>query len=425
MATYEVRRWPADVHGATRRERSGCEYSAYLPDPLVGRDWLIAGDVAASIGRAEASVQAFETGASKLSDTEGIARLLLRAEAVASSRIEGLEAGPRRVLRAEAAVSAGEPPLDVGAEEILGNIRAMQRATGDEFVFANELTVDMLRAIHRELLAGTRYDSIGGVVRTEQNWIGGNGYNPCGAVFVPPPAEVVETLLDDLCRFCSGDSLPPLAQAAIAHAQFETIHPFADGNGRTGRALIHLVLKRRGLTAHFVPPVSLVLATWSRQYVDGLTRYRHVGDWGSSEAYEGVNQWLGLFAEATSRAMDDVAAYEQQVDALQAEWRERVGPVRAGSAVELVLQVLPQAPVLSVRSAVQLIGRSFEATNQAVGRLVAAGVLQAVKVGRRNRAFEAPELIDAFIGLERGLASATGDTRGSPPERPVPRHRNL
>jgi Fic family protein len=125
-----------------------------------------------------------------LTDTEGLARLLLRAEAVASSRIEGLEAGPRRVLRAEAAISLGEASLDVTADDILGNIRAMQFALKESDV-AGPLTVDTLLRIHRELLRGTQHEHLGGVIRTEQNWIGGTNYNPCSAVFVPPPPEHV------------------------------------------------------------------------------------------------------------------------------------------------------------------------------------------------------------------------------------------
>ena len=138
------------------------------------------------------------------------------------------------------------------------------------------ITVDDLLRFHRRLLAGGRLDAHAGVIRSEQNWIGGSSYNPCSAAFVPPPPELVHDLLEDLCAFCNGDAVPAVAQAAIAHAQFETIHPFADGNGRTGRALIHLVLRRRGLATRVLPPVSLVLATWSDDYVAGLqaTRYR-------------------------------------------------------------------------------------------------------------------------------------------------------
>src|SRR5207302_3067265 len=138
-----------------------------------------------------------------------------------------------------------------------------------------------------------------------QNWIGGNDYNPCGADFVPPPPEFVPDLLLDLVAYLDSDDYSPLVQAAIAHAQFETIHPFADGNGRVGRALIHAVLRRRGLAPRYVPPISLVLATESRSYIGGLTAYRYMGEPTSAAAQEGVANWMGTFASATARAVQD------------------------------------------------------------------------------------------------------------------------
>jgi Fic family protein len=139
------------------------------------------------------------------------------------------------------------------------------------------LTSDLLLELHRCLLRGTQLEEDGGNFRAEQNWIGGSDYNPCSADFVPPPHELVPDLMADLCAFCRTDDLSPVAQAAVVHAQFETIHPFVDGNGRTGRAPIHMVLRRRGIAERVLPPVSLVLATLVRSYIDGLTAFRYVG----------------------------------------------------------------------------------------------------------------------------------------------------
>ena len=116
----------------------------------------------------------------------------------------------------------------------------------DDATEAETLTLDHLLDTHRVLMAGAVHaEQVAGTLRSKQNWIGGNDHNPCGAAFVPPPPEYVEELLADLVRFCNDESLPPLAQAALAHAQFETIHPFIDGNGRTGRALVQVILRRR------------------------------------------------------------------------------------------------------------------------------------------------------------------------------------
>ena len=420
MASFEERIWEPDFSGLTRRDRRPCRYSVYLPDLLTGRRFVFDGDVAADIADAEADLVRLNEAVGALGDTEALARLLLRAESVASSRIEGLVVGGRRLLRADMARRMGEQVRDVTAAEALANIDAM--IWGVEAVEPEgPITLDILLEIHRRLLAGTRLEEHGGRVRTVQNWIGGSSHNPCSAAFVPPPPEDVPALLDDLLVFCNDDGLPALAQAGIAHAQFETIHPFVDGNGRAGRALIHLALRRRGIATRFLLPVSLILATWSDDYVSGLTGTRHVGEPGSEVAHAGINQWAALFASACGRAVADAGWFEQRVGQLQETWRQRTGRPRRDSALHRLIGALPAAPALTATTASELTGRSFQAANQAIDRLVDAGVLVQVNVGRRNRAFEAPELIDLFTALERRLASPADDTLVSPPVRGVPR----
>jgi Fic family protein len=288
---------------------------------------------------------------------------------------------------------------------------------------AKTVTVEGILEVHRRLLEGTRLAVFGGQIRKEQNWIGGSSYNTCSASFVPPPPDKVGRLLEDLCAFSNEDELPAVVQAAIAHAQFETIHPFADGNGRTGRALIHVVLLRRRLVAHVHPPISLVLATRAKDYVNGLTATRYIGSPESTAAVEGLNRWIGTFAVACTRAVDDALMFEGRIREIQGKWRKAVGSVRRNSAVDLLIATLPGAPIVTVTSAAELVNRSFERTNQAISRLLEAGVIQPVSVGRRNRAFEARAVIDAFADLERQLASPSGNTLTSPPRRPAPRRR--
>ena len=420
MSKVVKRRWQNDIaSGLPRKDRASCDYEAYIPDSLVGRPVTLDGDVAADVADAERAIGQFDTRATALVDTEALARLLLRAESVASSKIEGLEVGGRRLLRAEAARSLGEESDDVTAIEVLNNIQAMQRALGEVGV-GDDITVEILLEAHRRLLAGTRIEEYGGEVRDEQNWIGGSSYNPCSAAFVPPPHERVNGLLDDLCAFSNGDDLPAVVQAAMAHAQFETIHPFVDGNGRIGRVLIHLILRRRDLTPHVLPPISLILATWSDDYVSGLTATRYIGSARSATAIAGTNRWIALFATASRRAIDDASEFEEQVTLVQDAWRKKLGRVRSGSAVDLLIRALPGAPIVTVNGAADLIGRTFQATNQAVTRLVESGILAQVNVGLRNRAFEAPGIIKTFTDLERRLASPTGDTRSARPTRRVP-----
>ena len=421
MAKVVKRHWVSDQgSGLPRRDRLSCDYEAYLPDSLVGRAVVLEGPVAADISEAEAALARFSLEVGTLADSEALARLLLRTESVASSRIEGLELGARRLLHADAERRLGETPHDVTAADVLGNIDAMVYAI-ESLAAGDPITVELLLEAHRRLLAGTRLEEHGGRLREEQNWIGGSAFNPCSAEYVPPPPEAVPGLLGDLCAFCNMDVLPAVAQAAIAHAQFETIHPFVDGNGRVGRALIHLVLRRRGVVGRALPPVSLILATWSGEYVAALTSMRYRGSADSEASREGLNRWVGLFAAATKRAVADAGAFEERIQLLEQTWRERLGRVRGGSAADLLLRRLPGAPVVTVQSASELIGRSGQATNQAVARLTKAKVLTQTTVGRRNRAFEAREVIRAFTDLERQLASTTGDTRTAPPTRRVPR----
>ena len=386
-----------------------------------GRKFVFEGDVAADVADAEAAIVRLDSTPSTPA-SEALARLILRAECVASARIEGLEVGGRRLLRADTARRLGDRIRDVTADEVLGSIDAMDwgvRSVG----IGDPITLEVLLELHRLLLAGTRLNEHGGRIRSVQNWIGGSHYNPCSAGFVPPPPEAVDRLLRDLMTFCNDDSLPALAQAAVAHAQFETIHPFIDGNGRTGRALSHLVLRRRGLGMRILPPTSLVLDTWPREYLGGLTATRYVGNPDSIEAREGIGRWIALFAAATHRAVEDAGRFEERIRSIVNSWHQRLGSLRSDAAARLLIDSLAASPVLTVATAADLIGRSFEAANRAVDKLVDADVLVQITAGRRNRTFEAPELIDAFADLDRQLASSIGDTRVSAPARPVPRRR--
>ena len=418
MAEYVDALWPGASNGATRAERRPCAYRAYVPDPLTGRPLTLTAQRSADIADVERQILALNASEQTLVGPEALARLLLRAEAVASSFIEGLRINVRRLAKADIAEKTGLGEYDATARAVLGNVRAMESALelGDKA----DIRVDDITELHRRLLAGTRDEQWGGVIRTEQNWVGGGGMTPCTAEFVPPPPDRVPRLLEDLCTYVTGDDHPALVQAALVHAQFETIHPFADGNGRTGRALIHLILRRRGIAPRFVPPLSLILASHADAYIAGLTSSRYAGPADSADAQESMGIWIDRFAADTARACADTERFREELDVLEAAWRRRLGRVRANSSVDLLLRALPSVPVLTVSTAAELIGRSVQRANDATNKLVAAGVLKQTTIGRRNRAFEVPELVNALTGFERALASPIGDTRQAPPTRPVP-----
>jgi Fic family protein len=209
--------------------------------------------------------------------------------------------------------------------------------------------------------------------------------------------------MEDLCAFAGRDDLPPVVQAAVVHAQFETIHPFPDGNGRVGRALIHVVLRRRGLTPRYVPPVSLILATNGDEYVRGLTMYRD----------SRVAEWCGVFAGAVRLAALESVSFANSLSELQTRWMAAAGNPRKDSSAAGIIAFLPAHPILTVATAQTLLGRSKQAANEAMSLLESAGVLRQISIGKRNRAWEAVGLFDLINGFERMLATPHGEEEPS------------
>ncbi len=378
---------------APPRYRRACGYDAFIPEPVVGLSVNLSGEVAGVVSEAEKGIADLNHEAG--SELMPLARLLLRTESIASSKVEGMQLDARRLARAEANQETGRT---VGPEagEILANIDAMQlsikRATN-----VGGLTPVDLQDIHRVLLERASNPRIAGQLRDTQNWIGGNDYNPCQAAFVPPPPDEVDRLLVDLCQFVNGDALPPLVQAAIAHAQFETIHPFLDGNGRTGRALIQVVLRRRGLAPEFVPPISVVLAAHKDRYLRGLTAFRA----------DRLAEWVEQFAAATNQAAQIARRYVGRVNGLQDRWREQLGVAgapRADAAAWSLISVLPAHPIITIAVAVAATGRTRPAVANAVRELEGAGVLVPLRASARNRSWEASGLLDLIVELEAGAA---------------------
>lgn len=374
-----------------RTARQGFRYRAYVPARIAEETIPLDSDIAAAAANAELACRELNVGPPSLANFEVLARQLLRAESVASSRIEGLILSHRRLARA-----AFSPDVhDVTAQGVLANICALERAS--ELASGVEsLERKHLLEIHRILFEGTREEHAGGEIREEQNWIGGAASSPRGAEFIPPPSEFVPELVDDLCAFCNRVDIPAAIQAAIAHVQFETIHPFFDGNGRVGRALILIVLRRRGVAEAFLPPVSLVLAGEADRYVAGLTSWR-VGD---------EDDWYSVFLDALFRASNGARRFADSVLTLQGHWLEQAGNPRKGSGPRRLIELLPSHPILNVNVATQLLEGSAERARLTIRRLVEAGILRQVTVGPRNRAWECVGLFDQLDRFERNLGPA-------------------
>ena len=411
-----------DAYGP-RRHRRPCAYEAYVPDPLSSLPLELSSDLAADVVDVESAVARFDGQTQARHDLERLARFLLRAEAVASSKIEGLQVNTRRLARHEAMAAAGIADHDDTAEAVLGNVTAMQLAV-DRVATVPSMTPEHIVRIQAELMRHSDQPRTAGQIRTDQNWIGGNDFNPCQAAFVPPPADRVLPLLDELCAFVNRDDLACTVQAALVHAQFETIHPFADGNGRTGRALIHVVLRRRGLATGFVPPISLVLATRAAEYIHGLTQFRYPGSPASATAREGIREWLGVFLAATRRATDEAEALCAQMADLEERWRATLRP-RRNSAADRLLPHLIAGPIIAVGDVMRLTGASRTAAFNAIAQCVEAKVIRPLGNRARNRLFEAREVFAVLTDYERALATDFGDTRAEPPRRPVPYRREV
>lgn len=424
MAQWVERRWvPGDGPGRSRRAREGGLYRAFLPDPLAERHLIIPTELSRAASRVERKILALsrqEAGSG--TGLEGIARFLLRSEAISSSRIEGMAPRPDKVAMAELNRNGPDAPATSVAQLVANNVSVLQQLSR-QLREAEELTLEDIIAA-QSLLLGDVHDS---GLRSMQNWIGGSNYSPLEAEFVPPPPEEVPALMADLVDYLNGATHGSLIQAALVHAQFETIHPFADGNGRVGRALIHAVLQRRGLVSSPVLPVSMVLGTWSDRYVHGLTRFR---DDTSSE--DGAIEWLDIFIRAADDAAEQAERIAKELAELRQGWLAQVDShrrgqgklraLRADSAEARILAGLPDHPLLTVKVAAEIFEATGTSAAQALESLSGAGILRKKSIERGVTGYLADDVFELITLVERRLASTRFDTVAAPPTaRAVPK----
>ncbi|MFJ3394813.1 Fic family protein [Leifsonia aquatica] len=300
--------------------------------------------------------------------------VLLRTESASSSQIEHLTSGPRAI--AEAAI--GER-ADGNAPLIVSNVRAMEAAIALSDDISNASIIAMQDALLRD-----EHPDMVGEYRHEQVWIGGQ--LPHSAGFVPPHHERVEAAMGDLIRFIGRADLPVLAHAAIAHAQFETIHPFPDGNGRTGRALLHAMLRHGGILRHLTVPVSAGLLTDIEAYFDALTAYRD----GEPDPI------VQVFAAASLTALDNAETLAGDLAGSQGEWDTAMHGIRADAAARTLARLSVEYPVLNVATAVSLTGLSKPAVSNGLDQLAERGILSLGNSKRRNRVWVNHGVLDAL-----------------------------
>lgn len=370
---WETREWAPRVQYAIppgRGRASGSYESAVIPEiadldsvPLSSQALTLATAASAEIARFDA-----EFGI----DVAPFAAILLRSESVASSRIENLTASAKAIALAEAGDTSRE-----NATVIVANTTAMRAA----IVLADDLNAASILAMHDALLRASQPEWAG-KWRTEQVWIGGGDYSPHGATFIPPHAERVLPAIEDLVRFMRREDIPPLVQAAVAHAQFETIHPFPDGNGRTGRAVVHSLLRNKGLTRKVTVPVSAGLLSDVEAYFDALTAYRQ----GEPEPI------VSMMATASYAAINNGHQLVTDLRAVRHNWSERI-TARRGSGPHRLAALLISQPVVDMPMLQRMLGISDTAALNAIKRLVDVGVLTKISGRERYRKYAANDVL--------------------------------
>jgi len=344
--------------------------------------------IAALADEATAEVARFDAEIG--SELAPFAAVLLRSESASSSRIENFTSSARAIALAELGSSDKR-----NAIEIVGNVEAMEAA----IALADRLDADAILAMHGALMQHNPSE-VPGAWRTEQVWIGGDSFGPHGAAFVPPHHRHVVAAIDDLVRFTQRTDLPLLPQAAIAHAHFETIHPFTDGNGRTGRALIHAMLRGRGLTRKVTVPVSAGLLANTEAYFGALTDYRN-GD--PSAIVEQV-------ATAAFAAITNARQLVVDLQQVRVAWEDRI-TVRRTSAAWRLADLLLRQPVVDAAVVSQELGLSAANALRPIAPLVEAGILTEFTGAKRGRMWQSGEVLtalDDFAGraVRRSLGQA-------------------
>jgi len=340
---------------------------------------LSAADLA--LGRLDGSV-------TTLPSADRFVFMYVRKEAVLSSQIEGTQSSLQDLLRAEAQIDAPDQPRDVA--DLVSYVRAMNH--GLSRLSQLPVSIRLIREIHAELMTGARGGHLRpGELRTAQNWIGPPGSTVETAMFVPPPPHVVPSALADLERYLHAPSdAPPLIRIALAHAQFETIHPFLDGNGRIGRLLISFLLTEEGILAKPVLYLSHYFKRHRQEYYDALQRIRDAGDW------EG---WLAFVLTGIATVAEAAADTARRILALREEHRDLIVTHlgRASGNGLRVLEHLYRHPIVSVTEVQDVNGTSFAAANTLVARLAKMGLLTEVTGHSRNRRFRYDPYVDLFV----------------------------
>lgn len=363
-------------------------YRAFMPAPLPPQPALaLGGELQGLLSAADRALGRLDGSVLTLPNPDLFVFMYVRKEAVLSSQIEGTQSSLQDLLAAEAQLFEQTLPRDV--DEVINYVRAMNH--GLARLADLPVSVRLIREIHAELMRGVRGGRLQpGELRTSQNWIGPAGCTLNTATFVPPPHHAVPAALGDLENFLyASDDLPPLVKIALAHAQFETIHPFLDGNGRVGRLLITFLLTERGVLHKPVLYLSHYLKQHRQTYYEHLQGIR---DHGAFEA------WLAFFLRGVIEVAGEAAETARRILQLREQHRSAITAQlgRAAGNGHKVLESLFDRPIVAVNDVQKMTGTTYAAANTLVSRLVQLDVLSEMTGYARNRRFRYAPYIALF-----------------------------
>ncbi|MGH7642937.1 MAG: Fic family protein [Candidatus Dormibacteria bacterium] len=371
---------------AGRYVKQAAGYRAFIPRPLPPKPPLrLSGQLLESLSLADLALGRLDGATDILPNPDLFVAMYVRREAVLSSQIEGTEASLADVLEFE--VEAGNQPRPRDVEEVVNYVAAMN--FGLARLESLPLSLDLVKEIHQVLMQGVRgSERVPGEFRRSQNWIGPAGSTPSGASYIPPPAHEVLIAMGDLEKFWHERALPPLIRAGLAHAQFETIHPFLDGNGRVGRLLVTFSLCEQEVLHRPLLYLSYHLKQHRAEYYDRLQAIRMEGHW---------EQWLLFFLGGVREVAEEARQGARDIIALRdANQRQLMAQGRATGNLLRLLELLFQNPLVTIHFVEERIGVSFATANSLVDRFVRLGLLKEATGHRRNRLFAYRPYLDLF-----------------------------
>ncbi|WP_109209215.1 MULTISPECIES: Fic family protein [Microbacterium] len=390
--TREEREWRQSVRGGSRDDRTLRSVSVALPPRIASLTFIPSARLIAASERA--LIEVMTTDGEARSQSRALGRFMLRTESVASSKIERISASAADYARALAGSRANS-----SATSMVAASAALHRLV-DRAGETGRISAEDLLAAHRTLMADDSAEAhYAGRLRDVQNWIGGSDHSPRDALYVPPPPDLVAPLLDDLIDWTARNDVPVFVQAAIAHAQFESIHPFTDGNGRIGRALVSAILRRRGVTRTAVVPLASGILAVRDDYFAALGEYRD-GD---------PTPVVEIMVRAAVAAAIESRASIEALRELPAEWRALVD-ASPGSATDRLLTALLDDPVMSAEDALTAIGSTAATAYAALDRLTDAGVIAEITGRKRDRVWAANDVIGELDDLDRRIQRRMLDT---------------